>query len=39
MYMYMYMYMAVTTERLAVTLESWPEWNLIPRPLNSVQTL
>ena len=22
-----------------VAIESWPEWNLNPRPLNSVQTL
>ena len=22
-----------------VTIESWPEWDLNPRPLNSVQTL
>ena len=24
---------------LEVTIESWPEWDLNPRPLNSVQTL
>ena len=22
-----------------VAIESWPEWNLNPRPLNSAQTL
>ena len=24
---------------LEVAIESWPEWDLNPRPLNSVQTL
>ena len=24
---------------LEVAIESWPEWDLKPRPLNSVQTL
>ena len=24
---------------LEVAIESWPEWNLNPRPLNSVQIL
>ena len=24
---------------VAVAIESWPEWDLNPRPLNSVQTL
>ena len=29
-----------TTEGfLEVAIESWPEWDLNPRPLNSVQTL
>ena len=33
------MYMVFTTERfLEVVIESWPEWNLDPQPLNSVQT-
>ena len=32
--------MVFTTERLLeVAIESWPEWNLNPRPLNPVQTL
>ena len=30
--------MGVTTEGLfEVAIESWPEWDLNPRPLNSVQ--
>ena len=34
------MYMVFTTEEfLEVATESWPEWDLNPRPLNSVQTL
>ena len=33
-------YMVFTTEGLSeVAIESWPEWDLNPRPLNSVQTL
>ena len=32
--------MVFTTEALfASAIESWPEWDLNPRPLNSVQTL
>ena len=32
--------MVCTTEGfLEVAIESWPEWDLSPRPLNSVQTL
>ena len=32
--------MEFTIERfLEVAIESWPEWYLNPRPLNSVQTL
>ena len=32
--------MVFTTEGfLEVAIESWPEWDLKPRPLNSVQTL
>ena len=32
--------MVFITERFfEVAIESWPEWNLNPRPLNSVQTL
>ena len=33
----LYLYMVFTTEGLfEVAIESWPEWNLNPRPLNSV---
>ena len=48
MYMYMHMYiyniyiiyLAFTTEGLfGIAIESWPKWDLNPRPLNSVQTL
>ena len=32
--------MVFTTERLLeVAIESWPEWDLNPQPLNSVKTL
>ena len=32
--------MVFTTEGfLEVAIESWPEWDLNPRPLNSAQTL
>ena len=32
--------MVFTTEEFfEVAIESWPEWSLNPRPLNSVQTL
>ena len=35
-----YLYMIFTTETFfEVAIESWPEWDLNPRPLNSVQTL
>ena len=35
-----YIYMVFTTEELfEVAIESWPEWDLNPRPLNSIQTL
>ena len=34
------MYMIFATEGFfEVDIESWPEWDLNPRPLNSVQTL
>ena len=34
------MYTVFTTEGLfEVDIESWPEWDLKPRPVNSVQTL
>ena len=36
----MYVYVVFTTEGLfEVAIESWPEWDLNPRPLNSVQAL
>ena len=39
-YIYMYIYVVFTTEGfLEVAIESWPEWDLNSRPLNSVQTL
>ena len=32
--------MVFTTDRLfEVAIESWPNWDLNPRPLNSVQTV
>ena len=32
--------MVFTTEGfLEVSIQSWPEWDLNPRPLNSIQTL
>ena len=35
-----YVYMVFTTEvLLEVAIESWPGWDLNPRPPNSVQTL
>ena len=45
-YIYIYVYICIyirmvfTTEGFfEVAIESWPEWDLNPRPLNSVQTL
>ena len=39
-YIYIYIYIVLTTEGfLEVAIASWPEWDLNPRPLNSVQTL
>ena len=39
-YIYIYVSMVFTTEGfLEVAIESWPEWDMNPRPLNSVQTL
>ena len=29
----------ITDEFIDVAIESWPEWDLNPEPLNSVQTL
>ena len=35
-----YIYMVFTTEGFfEIATVSWPEWDLKPRPLNSVQTL
>ena len=40
MYVCMYVCMVFITEGFfEVAIESWPEWDLNPRPLNSVQTL
>ena len=37
---YIYAYMVFTTEGLfEVSIESWPEWDLNPGPLNSIQML
>ena len=34
------MYMVFTTDGFfEVAIESWPEWDLNPRPVNSVKTL
>ena len=39
-YVYIYIYMVLTTVGFfEVSIESWREWDLSPRPLNSVQTL
>ena len=36
----MYIYMVLINDGFFdITLESWPEWDLNPGPLNSVQTL
>ena len=40
MSIYLYIYMVFITEGFfEVAIESWPEWDLNPRPLNSAQTL
>ena len=44
MYIYIYiciisLYDIITKRFFEVALESWPEWDLNPRPLNSAQTL
>ena len=38
-FMFIYIYMVFTTEGLfeVANIESWPEWDLNPRPLNSFQ--
>ena len=38
-YMYIYTYICIHTNTFEVAIESWPEWDLNPRPPNSVQTL
>ena len=39
-YIYIYIYILFTTEGfLEVVIESWPGWDLKPRPLNYIQTL
>ena len=39
-YIYIISLYDIITERFfEVALESWPEWDLNPRPLNSAQTL
>ena len=40
MFVYIYIHMVFITEGFfEVAIESWPEWDLNPRPLNSVQML
>ena len=40
LYVCTYMRIVFTTEEFSeVAIESWPEWNLNPVPLSSVQTL
>ena len=37
-YIYIYIYMVFTTDGFfEIAIESWPEWDLNPQPLNSVQ--
>ena len=39
-YIYLYIWYSFTTEGFfEVAIENWPEWDLNPRPVNSVQTL
>ena len=38
-YIYIYMYIFTTDRFFVIAIESWPEWDLNPRPLNYVQTL
>ena len=38
-YIYIYIYIFSTEGFFEVVIESWPERDLNPRPLNSVQTL
>ena len=37
--MYIYIYIYTTEAFFEVAIKSWSEWDLNPRPLNSVQTL
>ena len=36
---YIYMVYGIYIGFFEVAIESWPEWDLNPQPLNSVQTL
>ena len=36
---YIYIWYSSLKDSFEVAIESWPEWDLNPRPLNSVQTL
>ena len=39
-FIYIYIYIVFSTDGFfEVAIESWPEWDLDPRPLNSIQTL
>ena len=38
-YIYIYIMIFTTEEFFEVAIESWPEWDLSPQPLNSVQIL
>ena len=39
-HIYIYIYINITTEGFfEVAIESWPEWNMNPPPLDSVHTL
>ena len=39
LYIYIYIWYSSPKYSFEVAIESWPEWDLNPRPLNSVQTL
>ena len=39
MYIYIYIYIFTIGGFFEVAIESWPDWDSNPRPLNSVQTL
>ena len=38
-YIYIYILLFTTEGFLKVATESWPEWDLNPRPLNPIQAL